>query len=286
MRNKILVFLLTVSLSSSLIGQNLIPYSIFNSNGKKVKAKKMLKSLLKSDVVFFGELHNNSIAHFLQLKLLQKIEEQTDVCIGAEMFESDNQEALNAYLSSEINQAQLDSMARLWPNYSTDYKPMVDYAKLNNLPFIATNIPRKYASKVYKEGGFDALNSLDTSEKKWIAPSPIAFDIELSQYKNMLTMMGDHGSVDLVKAQAIKDATMAYFIDLNLKENQMFYHINGSYHSDFRQGILWYLKRLNPSLTIKTITTVEQDQLKSMHKDHLNKADFIIVVDSDMTKTY
>lgn len=286
MRNKILVFLLTVSLSSSLIGQNLIPYSIFNSNGKKVEAKKMLKSLLKSDVVFFGELHNNSIAHFLQLKLLQKIEEQTDVCIGAEMFESDNQEALNAYLSSEINQAQLDSMARLWPNYSTDYKPMVDYAKLNNLPFIATNIPRKYASKVYKEGGFDALNSLDTSEKKWIAPSPIAFDIELSQYKNMLTMMGDHGSVDLVKAQAIKDATMAYFIDLNLKENQMFYHINGSYHSDFHQGILWYLKRLNPSLTIKTITTVEQDQLKSMHKDHLNKADFIIVVDSDMTKTY
>lgn len=286
MRNKILAFLLTVSLSSSLIGQNLIPYSIFNSNGKKVKAKKMLKSLSKSDVVFFGELHNNSIAHFLQLKLLQKIEEQTDVSIGAEMFESDNQEALNAYLSSEINHAQLDSMARLWPNYSTDYKPLVDYAKSNNLPFIATNIPRKYASKVYKEGGFDALNSLDNSEKKWIAPSPIAFDIELSQYKNMLTMMGDHGSVDLVKAQAIKDATMAHFINLNLKENQMFYHINGSYHSDFHQGILWYLKRLNPNLIVKTITTVEQDQLKSMHKDHLNKADFIIVVDSDMTKTY
>ena len=171
-------------------------------------------------------------------------------------------------------------------NYNTDYKPLVDYAKSNNLPFIATNIPRKYASKVYKEGGFDALNSLDNSEKKWIAPSPIAFDIELSQYKNMLTMMGDHGSVDLVKAQAIKDATMAHFINLNLKENQMFYHINGSYHSDFHQGILWYLKRLNPNLTVKTITTVEQDQLKSMHKDHLNKADFIIVVDSDMTKTY
>ena len=286
MHHKIIAFLLTVSLSSSLIGQNLIPYSIFNSNGKKVKAKKLLKSLLKSDVVFFGELHNNSIAHFLQLKLLQEIDEQTDVIIGAEMFESDNQKALNAYLSNKINQTQLDSIARLWPNYSTDYKRLVDYAKLNNLPFIATNIPRKYASKVYREGGFEALNGLDTLEKNWIAPSPIAFDIELSQYKNMLTMMGDHGSVDMVKAQAIKDATMAHFINLNLKENQIFYHINGSYHSDFHQGILWYLKRLNPNLTIKTITTVEQDQLKSMHKDHLNKADFIIVVDSDMTKTY
>jgi len=286
MPNKILAFLLITSLSFSSIGQDLSPYSIFNSDGKKVKAKKMLKSLLKSDVVFYGELHNNSIAHWLELKLLQELDQQTDVSIGAEMFESDNQKALNAYLSDKINQSQLDSMARLWPNYSTDYKPLVDYAKLNNLPFIATNIPRKYASRVYKEGGFEALNNLDALEKNWIAPSPIAFDIELSQYKNMLTMMGDHGSVDMVKAQAIKDATMAHFIHLNLKENQLFYHINGSYHSDFHQGILWYLKRLNPNLNIKTITTVEQDQLKSMHKDHLNKADFIIVVDSEMTKTY
>ena len=286
MHNKILAFLLIVSLSFSSIGQDLSPYSIFNSDGKKVKAKKMLKSLLKSDVVFYGELHNNSIAHWLELKLLQELDQQTDVSIGAEMFESDNQKALNAYLSDKINQSQLDSMARLWPNYNTDYKPLVDYAKLNNLPFIATNIPRKYASKVYREGGFEALNNLDTLEKNWIAPSPIAFDIELSQYKNMLTMMGDHGSVDMVKAQAIKDATMAHFIHLNLKENQLFYHLNGSYHSDFHQGILWYLKRLNPNLNIKTITTVEQDQLKSMHKDHLNKADFIIVVDSEMTKTY
>jgi uncharacterized iron-regulated protein len=286
MHNKILAFLLIVSLSFSSIGQDLSPYSIFNSDGKKVKAKKMLKSLLKSDVVFYGELHNNSIAHWLELKLLQELDQQTDVSIGAEMFESDNQKALNAYLSDKINQSQLDSMARLWPNYSTDYKPLVDYAKLNNLPFIATNIPRKYASRVYKEGGFEALNNLDALEKNWIAPSPIAFDIELSQYKNMLRMMGDHGSVDMVKAQAIKDATMAHFIHLNLKENQLFYHINGSYHSDFHQGILWYLKRLNPNLNIKTITTVEQDQLKSMHKDHLNKADFIIVVDSEMTKTY
>lgn len=286
MHNKILAFLLIVSLSFSSIGQDLSPYSIFNSDGKKVKAKKMLKSLLKSDVVFYGELHNNSIAHWLELKLLQELDQQTDVSIGAEMFESDNQKALNAYLSDKINQSQLDSMARLWPNYSTDYKPLVDYAKLNNLPFIATNIPRKYASKVYREGGFEALNNLDDLEKNWIAPSPIAFDIELSQYKNMLTMMGDHGSVDMVKAQAIKDATMAYFIHLNLKENQLFYHLNGSYHSDFHQGILWYLKRLNPNLNVKTITTVEQDQLKSMYKDHLNKADFIIVVDSEMTKTY
>ena len=40
------------------------------------------------------------------------------------------------------------------------------YAKKNNLPVVATNIPRKYASKVFKNGGFQALDNLNDFEKK------------------------------------------------------------------------------------------------------------------------
>ena len=47
-------------------------------------------------------------------------------------------------------------MARLWNNFKTDYKPLVDFAKDNNLKFIATNIPRRFASLVFK-GGFEVL---------------------------------------------------------------------------------------------------------------------------------
>ena len=35
-----------------------------------------------------------------------------------------------------------------------------------------------------------------------------------------------------------------------------------------------------------TITTVEQDTIDSVKEDNLNTADYIIVVDGDMTKTY
>lgn len=38
-----------------------------------------------------------------------------------------------------------DSLARLWVNYATDYAPLVELAKTLKFPFIATNVPRKYA---------------------------------------------------------------------------------------------------------------------------------------------
>ena len=73
-----------------------------------------------------------------------------------------------------------------------------------------TNVHRRYASQVYRKD-FTALDSLHTEEKSWIAPLPIAYDANLKPYQDMLSMMGGHGGSTLPKAQALKDATMAYF---------------------------------------------------------------------------
>jgi hypothetical protein len=123
-------------------------------------------------------------------------------------------------------------------------------------------------------------------EKSWIAPLPIAFDAELATYKAILEMMGDHGSPKLVKAQAIKDATMAHFILKNYKQDDLFIHYNGAYHSDNYEGILWYLKQQNSNLDYGTITTVTQENTKKLEEENTGVADFIICVDSDMTTTY
>lgn len=98
--------------------------------------------------------------------------------------------------------------------------------------------------------------------------------------------MGGHGGENLPKAQAIKDATMAYFIHKNLKNNSLFIHFNGSYHSDNFEGIFWYLKQLNTELKIKTISTVEQNSIEKLEVSNKNKADFIIAVPENMIKTY
>jgi uncharacterized iron-regulated protein len=162
---------------------------------------------------------------------------------------------------------------------------LVDFAKDNKLKFIATNIPRRYASMVFKKD-FDGLKELTKQELSWIAPLPMPFDINLPGYKNMLSMMGGHAGEKMPKAQAIKDATMAHFILKNYEPNQVFLHFNGTYHSDNYEGISWYLNHYQKGLSILTIATVEQKDVKKLDKEHYNKADFILVVDEQMTKTY
>src|SRR5690606_10768480 len=154
-------------------------YQIYNAKGKKVTYERMLRALKKRDIVLFGELHNNPIAHWLQWELTHDLDIKVPLILGAEMIEADNQGELDAYLEGRIDQKALDSTARLWGNHKTDYAPLVDFAREKNLRFIATNVPRRYAGLVHKGGGFQALDSLSPEERSWIAPLPIPFDPNL-----------------------------------------------------------------------------------------------------------
>ena len=282
---KYILFIIAAFTFTNLNAQDKKAYQLFDKKGKKVTFDKVIKETLKTEVVLFGEFHDNPICHWLQLELTKEIAAKRQVVLGAEMIEADNQRQLNDYLSRKITQKQLDSTARLWPNYKTDYKPLVDFAKEKKISFIATNIPRRYASMVHKKG-FEVLETLSDEEKSWIAPQPIAYNKNLPGYTQMMTMMGEHTSPNMPKAQASKDATMAYFITKNLQPNSVFIHFNGSFHSDNFDGINWYLRKYQPEIKIVTISTVEQNQLKKLENEHLNKADFILVVDENMTKTH
>jgi uncharacterized iron-regulated protein len=283
---KRLVFL-TISLiiATSIFAQKTEAYRVFNSNGKTVATDKMLKELKDADIILIGEFHNNPISHWFEYEISAYLCKHRKVILGAEMFEADNQADLTRYLKDEIDKIAFDSLVRLWPNYETDYSQLVLLAKKEKIDFIATNIPRKYASLVNKQG-FAGLDSLSTLEKSWIAPLPVAFDPELGCYKKMAGMMMGHTSANLPKAQAIKDATMAHFILKNYKENYVFVHYNGSFHSDFYEGILWYLKRERSDLKYVTITTVSQNYVNKVYDDNIGIADYIICVDNDMTESY
>jgi uncharacterized iron-regulated protein len=266
--------------------QHKTAYTIFTAKGKKVSFEKMVSELGKSDIILFGESHNNPISHWLQFEVVESLHKLKPLILGAEMFEADNQGALSGYLSGKINARGLDTLARLWPNYKTDYAPLVNFARDNKLKFVATNIPRKFANLVFKKD-FRALDSLSDKEKSWIAPLPVKYDPSLPGYAGMKNMMGGtHTSETLPKAQAVKDATMAHFITQNYSPGSLFIHFNGSYHSENYEGILWYLKQNAPNLRYATITTVSQANPAKLEKASLKKADFIICVDENMTTTY
>lgn len=287
-----ILFILIIPLKA--YSQDKPAYKIFTGGGKKADYEDILKAAGKSDVVFFGELHDNPIAHWLELEITKSLFEvrAKDLILAAEMFETDNQLLIDEYLGGIIKESSFESEVRLWKNYSTDYKPLLSFAKENGLKFVASNIPRRYAS-IVSSGGLESLQKISAEGLSYIAPLPVEYDPDLACYKDMLSMnssiggpMGGKVSENLPKAQAIKDATMANSIVNNWQNGQTLIHYNGSYHSDRYMGILWYLNKYNPAIRIMTISTVLQDNIEKMNEESNGLADYVIVIPSSMTRTY
>ena len=287
--------LFLIALLFSLVGvhaQELKAFQFYNKKGKRVGTEKMVKDLANYDVVFIGEMHNNSINHWLELKLTEALAKtkKNNVQLGAEMFERDNQKGLDAYLQGKISSKSLKDSIRLWNNYATDYQPLVDFAKDNKLSFVATNVPRKYAAQVSKQG-LQSLGSLPENEKVFIAKLPITVTLETPGYTEMKSMMGEHADdmkiMNFISAQAIKDATMAESIARSIKLGQLFIHYNGNYHSKEYGGIYWYLHKLNPQLKMAVISVFEaDDDALALPKEKYVPTDYNLVLPKDMTKTY
>lgn len=266
-------------------------YHIFDAQGKEVSYEKMIKTVSATDVVFFGEIHNCVISHWMEQKVLEALAENNNkLKVGMEMLEADNQLIINEYTSSLISSDRFEEECRLWPNHSTDYEPLVYYAKRHHLPLIATNVPRRYAS-VVKEKGLAFLDSLSAEAKRYLPKLPIKY-VENENAQAGFALMGLLGKAKetkpqlMAQAQAIKDATMGWFIAQNLKKGEQMIHFNGTYHSDARNGIIPYLLEYRPKTTISTIRAVRQEEIDKIEEDYLGLADFYICITEDMNMSY
>ncbi|WP_159023683.1 ChaN family lipoprotein [Formosa sp. L2A11] len=286
------IIILLLSIVNSINAQNKPVYQLFKNTGEIVNYDNMVKDLAKSDMVFFGEYHFNPISHWLQLEVSKSLFEikGKNLFLGAEMFESGNQLVLNEYLKGLYTEAKMiPEMTQMWSNYKTDYKPLVEFAKVNQLRFIATNIPRRYASLINKKG-IDALDDLSPEALELIGPDlKTYFDPTVKAYAEMASNMGGHvppNMLNMQTAQASKDATMAHFSLKNFNEGDLLLHFEGSYHSNYNQGIIWWINKIRLGLNIKSITTVLQSEWNKMTKeDKAEIANYIIVVVDNMTQT-
>ncbi|HXY54347.1 MAG TPA: ChaN family lipoprotein [Nitrospirota bacterium] len=257
-------------------------YRLYDGGGTEMAYQDVLDRCAKSDILLFGELHEHPLVHWLQLELTRDLYEikKDDLMLGAEMLEADNQLIVDEYLAGLVEHEHLVKEAKVWENYDTDYRPLVDVAKEHGLRFIATNIPRRYASLVARNG-MKALEHLADEAKRYIAPLPIVVDLSTPGYGQAMEIGMAHGShmdaQNFVAAQAVKDATMAYFILKNRRPKDLFIHYNGDYHSKDCGGICWYLKRQDPDITVRTISSFSKDT-PVFDDDCKDAADIVLVV--------
>lgn len=292
MTRKILLLPLLLSLFS-FVGDR-PAYRLFTAAGPPADYDQMLTELAQADVVLFGEQHNDALAHWLELQVakdLMRLKKPGQLVLGMEMFERDVQPLVGQYASGTLADTAFERQARPWPNYATDYRPLLQFSRENHLTVIGTNAPQPFARSVAR-GSLKALDKLSGADRALLAPLPLKVDYDLPGYKNMAAMFGGDskahggGAQNIIQAQALKDATMAYFISTSRQPGQTLLHLNGSYHSDHHDGIVAYLRQGNPTLRIRTLSVVSQAQLQTLEKDNVDVADFVVVVPEDGSKTY
>ncbi|MDL2319752.1 ChaN family lipoprotein [Alistipes sp. OttesenSCG-928-B03] len=265
-------------------------YLLYDGNGNPVTYDRMIGDLAGADVAFLGEFHNDPISHWLEAEITRSLFEakQGRVVLGAEMFEADMQVILDEYVQRVISDTRFEADCRLWHNYSTDYEPLVSFAREHGLPFVATNIPRRYAEMVNKSGGVEVLETLSGQAKAWMAPLPMPLkpDSVMLSEGSIMSLFSD-APLSIAKAQAVKDATMGWMISRNLAEGSVFIHYNGSYHSNFDDGIIYFLRLYAPKVKVKTVSVVKQEDITGLDMEsYAGIADYVICVPETMTLSY
>src|SRR5579872_1431227 len=108
---------------------------VITSHGAPRTFDAMIAELGSADVVFIGEEHDQTMGHALEMAILQGLSTHTAPrALSLEMFERDVQLVLDEYLAGHITEASFLQAARPWPNYKTDYRPLVEFCKANGIP--------------------------------------------------------------------------------------------------------------------------------------------------------
>lgn len=282
------IFLLIVAIwfmSSIVFAQN---YSIFDKDGNPSDLDRIIERIGASDVVFLGEMHDDSVAHALQLEIFKRAVEKygsTRIpALSLEMFERDVQIVLDEYLRDLITEKHFLAASRPWGNYETDYRPLVELAKAKKLSVIAANAPRRYVNMVSRLGK-SSLENLSKEAKSYLAPLPFA-PASRAYSDKFNALMGGHGSSNILDSQTLWDATMAYWISENVGKDSLVIHLNGSFHTESRLGTVEQLLKFKPKTRVLVVTMRYEDDYKTFSKDkHGGLGDFVILTDAGQPRS-
>jgi uncharacterized iron-regulated protein len=273
---------LLVSMLVPVLQASYVPQRVFDTRQKGYgDFESMLVDLARADAVFVGEQHDDPNTHRLELAIVEGLtRRQVPVIVAMEMFERDVQGSLDQYAGGTMAEEAFVAGSRPWPRYVTDYRPMIEFAKANHLPIVASNVPRKIASDVSKTG----LTAVDTlGGDRRLVSHELLCPTSGDYYDRFAAAMGEHqgASANFYFAQCVKDETMGESVADAFQKSTghvTIVHVNGSFHSDFREGAAESARRRMPGrrIAVVSILPVENiDELKQSDDD-LKRGDYVI----------
>jgi len=266
-------------------------YRVFTGSGQPATLDEVIAAMSNVSVVFIGETHDDPTQHMLEAELLKRAWEAglaPSLALSLEFFQRDTQPILDEYLAGLISEKSFLADARPWPRYETDYRPMIEFAKEAGIDVIAANAPRRYASRVTREGR-ESLAELPSGAFEWLPPLPYgnASEAYRRQWIEVISEVmeqegkkcgipieelaaegqeaqarapeGAHGNMgNQMDSQVLWDASMAWWISRYLAENPsaLVLHMVGGFHVERGTGTPEHLEAYRPG-TVRLIVSMQ-----------------------------
>lgn len=312
MMQRFLLMLFSMGASQILSAQETLTadhYRLWStSTQSEITLDDLVSDMAEADVLLFGEEHNDSVAHFLQMEIFRLMHQKygSRVALSMEMFDRDVQPVMEEYLSGAIQERHFRKDARVWSNYR-DYRPLVEYARDNGLAVICANAASRYTNLAGRMGQ-EALRSLPAARKAYFAPVPYRraqgdYLAKLESFmgghtpsapdstKNSSPPPAVHGGFDLVNAQSLWDATMAWSIARYRKSGKnksgKILHLNGRFHSDEYFGVAAQLRHYAPRTRILVLSAGSDPSFPQINWDEFRHlGDYILITDPEVPRTF
>ena len=265
-------------------GSSYVPQRVFDTRQKTFSDfESMLADLARADAVFVGEQHDDPNTHRLELAIVEGLTRRgVSVVVALEMFERDVQSQVEGYAAGRITEEQFLKDSRPWPRYASDYRPLIEFAKAHHLPIVASNVPRRIASDVSKNG-MPAIEKLGSDDRAFAARE-VQCPTSGDYYQRFGEAMGGHegANANFYFAQCVKDETMGESVATAFQKNATgrvtIVHVNGAFHSDFGEGTADSARRRMPGRRIAVVSMLPVDDLDTTKPDDddFKRADYLV----------
>jgi uncharacterized iron-regulated protein len=273
-----------------------VPQRVYDARQKAFSDfETMLADLARADAVFVGEQHNDPNTHRLELAIIEELTRRgVSVVVAMEMFERDVQPTVDQYAAGTISEAAFLAASRPWPQYASDYRPIIEFAKVNHLPIVASNVPRRIASDVSKTG-MAVVEGLGNDRR--LAARELQCPTSGDYYDRFIGTMADHPAPDadasvaadttarndrFYFAQCVKDETMGESVAEAFQKSAAgrvtIVHVNGAFHSDFGEGTAASARRRLPGRRIAVVSVLPVEDIDTARPadDDMKRGDYLL----------
>ncbi len=294
-------------------------------DGAVVGWPQIMDAVAGADVIVLGEEHDDAVGHGFQLAIVEDVLQQwPGTAVSMEMFDRTEQAVVDDYLADfidletfqertastrwlklsrqyaarDINRKTFEKrIATLgWPDWESNYQPIVDAAKAAGAPVIAANTPWLVYMSVARREGFERLDDVTAAQRSLFeVPDRIPDGEYRKRFWEVLAGRaegepppdnedeeGAHPGFDdemilgMFRGQLVMDATMAASIaETRQVGAAKVVHLVGHFHCDFEGGLVQELRSRDPAARILVITALSESQTVLGDED-LGRANFVV----------